>query len=158
MIEVMGVLMGIDISANSRPEGSSDEIPDVQARSSSPPPPSKPAPPPPVEEVVMEDESDPDVQAKKEALDLKAKAGVHYKKREFVEAAELYQKAWDTWPKDITFLSNLAGLFPSIIQTSSFSCLPAVYFEQGEYDKSIETCHKAVDEGRDVCSPSHLDY
>ncbi|KAH8830551.1 activator of Hsp70 and Hsp90 chaperone [Flagelloscypha sp. PMI_526] len=134
MIEVMGVLMGIDISANSRPEGSSDEIPDVQARSSSPPPPSKPAPPPPVEEVVMEDESDPDVQAKKEALDLKAKAGVHYKKREFVEAAELYQKAWDTWPKDITFLSNLA----------------AVYFEQGEYDKSIETCHKAVDEGRDI--------
>ena len=59
-----------------------------------------------------------------------------YKKRDFATAASAFGKAWEIWPKDITFLSNLG----------------AVYFEQGEYDKCIETCEKAVDEGREVCN------
>ncbi|KAH8996973.1 chaperone [Lactarius hatsudake] len=50
------------------------------------------------------------------------------------EAITHFNKAWETWPKDITFLTNLG----------------AAYFEQGDYDQSIETCQKAVDEGRDL--------
>jgi hypothetical protein len=43
-------------------------------------------------------------------------------------------------------------LIPSLISVSN-ACLYlplAVCFEQGDYDKSIEICEKAVDEGRSV--------
>jgi hypothetical protein len=33
-----------------------------------------------------------------------------------------------------------------------FARLSAVYFEQGNYEKAIETCEKAVNEGRSVGS------
>ncbi|KAG7096593.1 hypothetical protein E1B28_004012 [Marasmius oreades] len=137
MIEAMGVLMGVDLSATTRPEGSGNESP----QPSSPPPPepqpspstSKPAPPP-TEDVEMEEVGGDDAKAKKEAEDLKKSGTEAYKKREFDEAINAYQKAWDTWPKDITFLTNLA----------------AAHFEKGEYDKAIEVCQKAVDEGREI--------
>jgi len=32
-----------------------------------------------------------------------------YKKRDFATAITHFTKAWDTWPKDISFLTNLAG-------------------------------------------------
>lgn len=120
MITVLGALMGIDMQAYERPEGS-NEMPPGAASSSSPPPSSTssaPPPPPKAEpkkeepapmEEVEETEEDKE---KKEAMELKAKAGELYKKRDFKPAAELYQKAWDTWPKDVTFLTNLAGPCP----------------------------------------------
>ncbi|GAA6030672.1 hypothetical protein JCM8097_006265 [Rhodosporidiobolus ruineniae] len=71
--------------------------------------------------------------SKAQADALKAQGNDHYKKREFDQAEQLYKQAWDTH-KDITYLNNLA----------------AVYFEQGDYNKAIETCEKAVEEGRDL--------
>jgi len=71
---------------------------------------------------------------KKEALELKAKGSDLYKNREFGPAAELFEKAWDLWPHDITFLTNLA----------------AVQFEAGDYDSAIATCEKAVEQGREL--------
>ncbi|KDR83497.1 hypothetical protein GALMADRAFT_1338233, partial [Galerina marginata CBS 339.88] len=146
MIDVLGALMGIDIQASTRPEGS-DEMPEGIQRQpptpSSPPPPrassskpSQPTPPPAPapaqgdEEMLDQDEAE----AKKQAEAYKATGSAAYKKRDFAEAAKNFQLAWDTWPKDLTYLTNLG----------------AAYFEQGEFDKAIEVCEKAVEEGRSI--------
>ena len=47
--------------------------------------------------------------AKKEAELEKQVGAAAYKARDFPKAAEAFQKAWDTYPKDITFLTNLSG-------------------------------------------------
>ncbi|WWC61569.1 uncharacterized protein I303_104153 [Kwoniella dejecticola CBS 10117] len=152
MLTVLGVMMGIDIDAMERPEGSNETPPGMQpfppqpeASSSKPAPAPAPAAaekkpeptPAPKEEpmeVEEEEEEGSDKAAEKEAADLKGKGNVAYKARKFDEAIELYSKAWEVYPKDVTFLTNLS----------------AVYFEKGEYEKCIETCEKAVEEGRDL--------
>ncbi|KAJ7162631.1 activator of Hsp70 and Hsp90 chaperone [Mycena crocata] len=145
MIDVIGALMGIDMQGFSRPEGSEEMPPGVStspppAASSPPPaassskPPPQPTPPAPAEDVEMSEADDEEATAKKEAEAAKKAGNEAYKKRDFVDAATQFSKAWDLWPKDITFLTNLG----------------AVYFEQGEYDKAIETCEKAADEGRSL--------
>ncbi|BGP44156.1 Hsp90 cochaperone [Rhodotorula kratochvilovae] len=73
-----------------------------------------------------------DAAAHAQADQLKQQGNDAYKKRDFAQARDLYQQAWDTF-QDITYLNNLA----------------AVYFEEGDFDKAIETCEKAVDEGRE---------
>ncbi|KAG8889803.1 Hsp90 cochaperone, partial [Tulasnella sp. 403] len=126
MITVLGVLLGIDIQGFEREEGSDELPPGVKPQStpsqpqpSSPASTSKPAPassakpkaaeaPKPEPMEVEEELDDEEAKAKKEALALKAKGGEAYKKRDFAVAKESYEKAWDTWPKDITFLTNLA--------------------------------------------------
>ena len=126
MITVLGALMGIDMEGFSRPEGS-DEVPPGYQKAggpSSPPPPqpsastSTPKPkettPPPaakVEEVDVEmnEGEQEDAKAKSEAEAEKKLGAAAYKARDFDKAATHFQKAWDTWPKDITFLSNLGG-------------------------------------------------
>lgn len=52
---------------------------------------------------------DPDAQTKKEAEAAKAQGNVAYKARRFDEAIEHYSKAWELYPKDVTFLTNLSG-------------------------------------------------
>ncbi|KAJ3503397.1 hypothetical protein NLJ89_g8453 [Agrocybe chaxingu] len=140
MIDVLGALMGIDIQASTRPEGS-DDIPEgVEVPPSSPPKPSsskptpapEPTPAPAEEDVEMEDAEE--AQAKKIAEAAKAAGAAAYKQRNFDEAIEKFQLAWDTWPKDLTFLTNLA----------------AAYFEKSDYDKAIKICEDAVDEGRSL--------
>lgn len=167
--------MGIDMQGFSRPEGS-DEVPPGVPKSAASPPSSPPfANPPPssaassskiheTEDAKMaeadqeEAEEDEDAAVKKEAETEKKLGADAYKKRDFTTAIAHFTKAWDTWPKDVTFLTNLAGeavlvLFADAVTdvraVSIFNCA-AAYFEQGEYDKSIEACQKAVDEGREV--------
>lgn len=130
LIDVLGVLMGIDMQGFNRPEGSDDLPPGVvpgtipdppssppkkspspQASSSKPSPPPQPAK---VEEVVEmqvdEDDDDDEVKARKEAEAEKKLGAEAYKKRDFDVAVTHFSKAWDVWPKDITFLTNLGGL------------------------------------------------
>ncbi|KAF8257693.1 activator of Hsp70 and Hsp90 chaperone [Lactarius quietus] len=153
MIDVLGALMGIDMQGFNRTEDS-DELPpgvppSAGAASSPPssPPPSAPQPaassskaPEPADVKMTEeeeevDEGDKEDKAAKTAAEAEKKLGAEaYKKRDFAAAITHFSKAWEIWPKDITFLTNLG----------------AAYFEQGDYDKSIETCQKAVDEGRDL--------
>lgn len=120
MIEVLGVLMGVDIQAGTRPEGS-DEMPEGISReppaASSPPPPqpssskpSQPTPPPaPAQEDVEMEVDDEEAEAKKKALSYKEAGAAAYKKRDFPEAIKNFDLAWETWPKDMSFLTNLGG-------------------------------------------------
>jgi hypothetical protein len=128
MIDVLGALMGIDMQGFSRPEGS-DELPSGVPRSAasppySPPPSAKPAPSPSapaasssrvqeqedVEMAAAEEVEDDDDAAAKRAAEAEKKLGAEaYKKRDFTPAITHFSRAWETWPKDITFLTNLAG-------------------------------------------------
>ena len=109
-----------------RPEGSNEMPPGMAGSSqptptpssSQPKPESKPAPgttpPPKAPEPEQEDESmedDDEAVAKKTAEEEKQKGNAAYKARKFEEAIEHYTKAWDTWPKDVTYLTNLSGKF-----------------------------------------------
>ncbi|KAH9918139.1 activator of Hsp70 and Hsp90 chaperone [Fomitopsis serialis] len=150
MIDVLGALMGIDMQGFSREEGSDELPPGYQKAEPEPTPAPKPTSPPPQpaassskareppksEDVKMADpeEDDEDAKTRKEAEAEKKLGAEAYKAKKLDEAAVHFQKAWDIWPQDITFLTNLA----------------AAYFEQGEYDKCIEACDKAVDEGRSL--------
>ena len=118
MIDVLGALMGIDLQASTRPEGS-DELPSDIQKDSPPPPASPPAPTPssskpkspdvaPVQEDI-EMEDDDETRAKKEAEVAKEAGNVAYKNRNFEEAAKQFQLAWDTWPKNVAYLTNLGG-------------------------------------------------
>lgn len=149
MIQVMGVLMGIDLQAFERPEGS-DQLPadlenrreDIEkqtgatASSSSKPAPSQPAAASsstPAAAPMEEDSPDDDEEKKaKAAADAEKKLGNElYLKRDFDAAIPHYQKAWELH-KDITYLNNLG----------------ACYFEQGKYEECIKACEQAVEEGR----------
>lgn len=105
-----------------RPEGSSDvppgfqEMPPQQESRSEPTPSAsaskpaekKPEPKPEPKDEPMEVD-DADATAKKEAEAVKAKGNAAYKARQFDEAIEHYSKAWELYPKDVTFLTNLSG-------------------------------------------------
>ncbi|KAF5363317.1 hypothetical protein D9756_000587 [Leucocoprinus leucothites] len=145
MIDALGVLMGIDIQAQTRPEGSSEGAPPQQEPRIPTPPPAATTPssakrpepePTPAQDVEMEELDEEEAKAKREAEASKKAGAEAYKKRDFDTAIKNFEKAWELYPKDITFLSN-AG---------------AAYFEKGDYDKAIETCEKAVEEGRSLRS------
>lgn len=123
----MGVLLGIDMQGFAREEGS-DEMPPgmsvpTQASASSSTSGSsnanaakKAAEPKPAEsaDVTMADPEEADVgdeeaKAKKGAEAEKQRGSEAYKRRDFEAAAASFQRAWEMWPKDITFLTNLSG-------------------------------------------------
>ena len=130
MIDVLGALMGIDMQGFSRPEGSDEVPPGVPGSAGSPPssPPLSARPPPSAapasassskihepEDVKMaeaeeaEAEEDEDAAVKAAAAAEKKLGADAYKKRDFATAITHFSKAWETWPKDVTFLTNLAG-------------------------------------------------
>lgn len=70
----------------------------------------------------------------KQVLALKNEGNAAYTARKFDEALEFYQKALEIEPKNVNLLVNCT----------------AVYFEKGEYEKTLEECAKAIEIGREV--------
>lgn len=138
MIQVIGVLLGIDMQGFSRPEGSDELPPGFSAApgssssatpaswTSDRPSSSKSRAPEPQDvkmaeaEVVEEEEEDEDAKLKKEAEAEKKKGSDAYRARNLEAAEAAFSKAWDLWPKDITFLTNLSGML--IVCTYSTVC------------------------------------
>ncbi|KXX79448.1 Heat shock protein sti1 [Madurella mycetomatis] len=140
MIQVLGVLMGVDMemaSPDQMPPGASGsrakEEEDVPMPDAPPkkPEPAKKAPEPEPEPEELDEEALEKKKAKEAADKEKLLGTENYKKRNFDEAIKHYQAAWDLH-KDITYLNNLG----------------AAYFEKGDYQACIDTCTKAVEEGR----------
>ena len=133
MISVLGVLMGIDMQGFS-----GDNVPSEYSKAShstsnasassssghatasasaststSKPPPRAPTPPAEDTEMGEPEEEDEDAiaerKAKEAALAEKNKGNAAYKERKFDIAIAAFEKAWDLWPKDVTFLTNLSG-------------------------------------------------
>jgi len=117
MIDALGVLMGIDIQAQTRPAGSNEGAP--RQREVRPPTPpaattassaKKPeAESTSAQDVEMEEVDDDEAKAKKEAEASKKAGAEAYRNRDFDAAIEHFEKAWESYPKDITFLSNAGG-------------------------------------------------
>lgn len=141
MIQVLGVLMGVDMdmatpeqaaaATGSKAEPEEDvQMPDAPPKK---PEPAKKAPEPEPEPEPEElDEEALEKKKAKEAADKEKLLGTeNYKKRNFDEAIKHYQAAWDLY-KDITYLNNLG----------------AAYFEKGDLQACVDTCTKAVEEGR----------
>jgi len=103
------------------------------------PPASPPQPKPTPKEEPSKAPAQPVSEEKQAADEQKSKGNAAYKARHFDEAITHYEKAWELY-KDITYLNNLS----------------AALFEKGEYERSIETAQRAVDEGRDIHSDFKL--
>lgn len=137
MIQVLGVLMGVDMEMrDSDPRedvNMSDASPPSAEPSRSTPAQSKKAPEPEPEPEEVDEEALEKKKKKEEADKEKALGTENYKKRNFDEAIAHYSKAWEIY-KDITYLNNLG----------------AAYYEKGDYDKCIEACTQAIEEGRTI--------
>ncbi|KJZ68677.1 Heat shock protein sti1-like protein [Hirsutella minnesotensis 3608] len=131
LIQVLGVLMGVDMEMRDSDPSAQDATMSDAPPAASKPEPTKKAPEPEPEPEPLDDEALEKKQKKEEADKEKALGTEKYKKRQFDEAIAHYSKAWETF-HDITYLNNLG----------------AAHFEKGDYDKCIEACTKAVEEGR----------
>ena len=56
---------------------------------------------------------DEEAAAKRDAEAEKKLGSEAYKKRDLDAAQTHFSKAWEVWPKDITFLTNLSGRHPT---------------------------------------------
>lgn len=94
--------------------------------------PAEPTPPPKAKEPTP-DPTAGMTEAQKQAIEEKTKGNEFYKKKEFESAISHYDKAIELDPTNITYYTNKA----------------AVYFEQNEHLKCVETCEKAIEVGRE---------
>lgn len=120
VLEVFMAMQGIDVSNMSPedfPEGDSTPSRPAQKRE----PPKKEEPPPP------EDNRTPE---QKEADEFKTKGNELYKKKQFQEAIEMYEKAIEKEPNDIIYYNNRN----------------AVWIEMGEeyWPKALESCEDLI--------------
>jgi stress-induced-phosphoprotein 1 len=139
MIQVLGVLMGVDMDMMSGAEAAAKrDAQGAQEHEEDVPMPDAPRKEPePQQEQEQESSEDEEAAAKKkakeEADEEKNKGTEQYKKRNFDEAITHYAKAWELY-KDITYLNNLG----------------AAKFEKGDYEGAIAACKEAVEYGREV--------
>mmetsp|Transcript_76943 Transcript_76943/g.243138 ORF Transcript_76943/g.243138 Transcript_76943/m.243138 type:complete len:578 (+) Transcript_76943:71-1804(+) len=125
LLEVFMAMQGIEMSAA--------EAEDLGAARSASPPPAKKArkeePPPPADSRTPE---------QKEADEFKAKGNELYKKKQFKEALEMYDKAVEKVPNDLTYHNNRC----------------AVWIEMGEenYDKVLEACKDLIERRYEINS------
>ncbi|TAQ87478.1 hypothetical protein B7494_g4203 [Chlorociboria aeruginascens] len=139
MMQVLGVLMGVDMDMSFMDRAPGAEKPSAQEAQEDVP---MSDAPPASKQTKKEPEPEPEPENEEEKEKAKAKADAEaekklgteqYKKRNFDEAIAHYSKAWELY-KDITYLNNLG----------------AAYFEKGEYDEAIKSCEKAIEEGREI--------
>lgn len=145
-LQVMSVLLGIDMSfgnpgdvtgdgpasGNAKEAEEDVPMPDARPTSNQSEERAKATAPPPEPEP-EDEEAIAKKKAQEEAESEKKLGTENYKKRQFDAAIEHYSKAWELH-KDITYLTNLS----------------AAKFEKGDYEGAIETCEKAIEEGREV--------
>jgi stress-induced-phosphoprotein 1 len=148
-LQVMSVLLGIDMSFGGGPgaggassaggagakeedDDDDEEMPDLEPQQPKKEPEVKREPEPePEPEENEEDKAAKEAKAK--ADELKKKGTEFYKKRQFDEAIENYNAAWETH-KDIAYKTNLG----------------AAKFEKGDYEGCIQACNEAVEYGREI--------
>lgn len=110
MITALGVLLGIDMQAFSRPEGSDEQAETSQRQNPSQPKPTAPSKQQPQEEATAELLNETEEDKAKKAADHEKRLGSEaYRQRNFSEAERAFSKAWQLYPKDITYLTNLSG-------------------------------------------------
>lgn len=100
---------GVESTSTSKPKSATveDDTPEPARKQ-----PSKPVPAPaPVAKEEATPEPSADDEEKTKAMAAKARGAEAYKAREFDAAVQAFNEAWETWPKDVTFLTNLAGEF-----------------------------------------------
>jgi stress-induced-phosphoprotein 1 len=124
IMQVLGMLMGVNMQ-------SADSMGDMEREAPAPSKAAEPEPEP-MEEDLSEEELALRAQ-KKEAEAAKEQGNAAYKAKRFDEAIEHYNKAREVMPTEMTYLTNLA----------------AVYFEEGAYQKSVDTCVEAIKLGRE---------
>jgi len=125
VMQVMGMLMGVNVQMGNQGDFAADD-----SRPSKKPEP-EPEPEPMEEELTEEELAARAV--RKEADAHKDAGNAAYKAKKFEEAVQHYKKAIETLPTEMTYLNNLA----------------AVYFEQKDFAKTVETCQEAIKVGRE---------
>ncbi|TFJ85938.1 hypothetical protein NSK_002758 [Nannochloropsis salina CCMP1776] len=126
IMDVFGFLTGIDMRAGDMDEQES-EASTVKKEAAPAPAPA----PEPAEEDLSEAERE-ERKRKHEALEAKERGNQHYMKKEFVEALAAYEDAIVKDPSNMAFLTNKA----------------AVFFEQGNFTKTVAQCDEAIQVGR----------